>query len=218
MLIPTKKYTSSTSKMMIHPTPSDILFGRGLPYQVHPGNIRMKSIIQKYKALYQSSRKNNKKNITRKVISLLRGGTPPSEESVRFLKQKRTGEDMTWRQASEDDVWNKVSHSLRCTKRFKKKNKARGLKKAPRSPKTQHEGDDDASCQNDSTPAETPKKLPRRVSDATTGYRGNSSGTSTDHQHIAKVGKGNKTECSRPPRSTRTQSKTSSTSSNRLIL
>ena len=149
----------------------------------------MKSITQEYKALYQKSHKNNKKNITRKVISLLRA----SSSEVRFLKQKKTGGEMVWQEASEDEIWNKVSHSLRCMKVFKKDL----LKKPPTSLQPQDCDDNDDM---DLVAARAPKKLPRRVSDATTG----NGASSTQHQPdvtLEAANKNNNSKTGRPRRS-----------------
>ena len=128
--------------MAVHP--KDILFGRGRPFQSHPGNMRMKRILEPYISVYQSAPRHLKTGITKHVIRVLRQGgtgkegcsaqkttgvpgllqrsdkTPPERNHItRFLKQKPQNDNgdsskkLQWVEASEAEIFSKVSHCLR---------------------------------------------------------------------------------------------------------
>ena len=72
--------------VLIKPSPNDCLFGRGRPYQRHPGNIRMLQLVERNKACYQrkETTREEKKHIVKHIIHEMQvtyGG--------RFLKQRQ---------------------------------------------------------------------------------------------------------------------------------
>ena len=76
---------SSMVGCIIQPLPNDCLFGRGRPYQRHPGNVRMLQFVERNKAHYQrkETTRDEKKHIVLRImqeIQVTYGG--------RFLKQQ----------------------------------------------------------------------------------------------------------------------------------
>jgi hypothetical protein len=45
---------------ILHPSPYDVLLGRGRPLQAHPGNLRFHSICNKHREAYKTARKREK--------------------------------------------------------------------------------------------------------------------------------------------------------------
>jgi hypothetical protein len=101
----------------------DILFGRGTGYQCHPGNKRMREIVDWYRGEYHSLHRGNK-HILIKIVydELIEGG-------VRFLKRV-DGED-AWVKADVDVAMQKVSHALRY-----KKSRPKQLAESDKNPST----------------------------------------------------------------------------------
>jgi hypothetical protein len=87
---------------------NDILFGRGRGYQLHPGNKRMREIVDLYRGEYHLLRRGEKHSLIETVYNeLIEGG-------VRFFKPV-DGED-AWVEVDVDAAMQKVSHTLRCKK------------------------------------------------------------------------------------------------------
>lgn len=100
----------------IHPTDSDVLFGRGGRTNHHPGNKRLRSIVETYKCAYEGARKADKPKYSKAIVQALREAEVPS----RFLRMNETTgewEDVGDRRASE-----KVSQTLREKEREEKGN------------------------------------------------------------------------------------------------
>jgi hypothetical protein len=90
----------------------DIVFGRGRGYQNHPGNLRMREIIDKYKTQYHSLKRQEKREMVEGVYNEI------VEDGARFLK-KLEDED-TWVKVDVPVALQKVSHTLRCRKNVEK--------------------------------------------------------------------------------------------------
>lgn len=90
----------------------DIIFGRGKGYQNHPGNQRMREIIDKYKIQYHSMRKLEKRRLVERVYKEI------TEDGAKFLKNV-DGEN-AWVVVDAQVAMQKVSHTLRCRKRAEK--------------------------------------------------------------------------------------------------
>eukprot|EP00980_Cylindrotheca_fusiformis_P003355 scaffold747_cov120-Cylindrotheca_fusiformis.AAC.11 len=87
---------------------SDIVFGRGKGFQNHPGNKRMRDIVEKYKVRYHSLRRAEKRKMVESVYKEI------AEGGARFLK-KVDGEN-AWVMVDAPVAIQKVSHTLRCRK------------------------------------------------------------------------------------------------------
>ncbi|KAL3938861.1 MAG: hypothetical protein SGBAC_006316 [Bacillariaceae sp.] len=86
----------------------DILFGRGKGFQNHPGNQRMREIVEQYKIKYHTLRRTEKQDLIEAVYLEL------TEDGARFLK-KLDKEDV-WVNVDRPVALQKVSHTLRCRK------------------------------------------------------------------------------------------------------
>jgi hypothetical protein len=89
------------------PTDADVLFGRGGRTNHHPGNKRLRMIVDEYKLAYEAARKTDKPKYAKAIVQALREHSTPS----RFLRMNDTTnmwEDVGDRRAAE-----KVSQTLR---------------------------------------------------------------------------------------------------------
>jgi hypothetical protein len=98
------------NQKIVNPGPSDVLFGRGKPYQFHGGNQRLREVVNTYKTDYVASRRYDKLAIAEEIVKGIQGGR--WGESGRFLRRADDGEDY-WIKASHEEAREKVSHALR---------------------------------------------------------------------------------------------------------
>eukprot|EP00934_Nitzschia_sp_Nitz4_P000439 Nitzschia sp. Nitz4//scaffold306_size21755//13825//14808//NITZ4_008591-RA/size21755-processed-gene-0.9-mRNA-1//-1//CDS//3329547117//439//frame0 len=100
----------STSNIILQPNQSDILFGRGRPYQGHFGNRKLREIVDHFRKEYAAARRYDKLAIAEEIVKGLQGGRwgDPS----RFLRRAEDGEDC-WIEVSDVVAREKVSHTLR---------------------------------------------------------------------------------------------------------
>jgi hypothetical protein len=82
----------------VRPKNNDILFGRGKPFQNHPGNRKMLQLIDRYKQQYSESPRDRKRPIVEEIIGLL------SQDGGRFLKRYNEDVNSTW--------WVEVSNQI----------------------------------------------------------------------------------------------------------
>ena len=92
----------------IRPASNDILFGRGKPFQNHPGNRKLILLVDKYKEQYVKSVRDKKRPIVEEIISIL------TQDGARFLK-RYDGDSSSpfWVEASKEVAFDKVSHAFR---------------------------------------------------------------------------------------------------------
>ena len=83
----------------------DVLFGRGKPYQVHPGNIRLAELIEERQVEYNRSNRSDKTSISWEIVHYI------LEQGGRFLKKEETL-DM-WEQVQYVVAREKVAHGFR---------------------------------------------------------------------------------------------------------
>jgi hypothetical protein len=91
---------------------NDIIFGRGKGRQNHPGNERMREIIDEYKVRYHTLKRAEKRQMAENVYKEI------GEGGARFLK-KVDGEN-AWVMVDAPIAIQKVSHTLRCRKNAEK--------------------------------------------------------------------------------------------------
>ena len=102
----------------------DVIFGRGKGLQKHPGNKRMRSIIDRYKVEYHAAKRAEKKDLVVQVYNeIVEGG-------VRFLK--KLDDENTWIVVDEPVAMEKVSHTLRCRRLLKGSAKEKEADAPPR--------------------------------------------------------------------------------------
>lgn len=95
------------SSIDIFPRDEDVLFGRGGRTNHHPGNKRLREIVNKYRDTYNQAKKVDKPKVSKLIVSALRSANPPS----RFL---RMNEDTTlWEDVGDKRAAEKVSQTLR---------------------------------------------------------------------------------------------------------
>lgn len=82
--------------------PSDVIFGRGYKINLHPGNIRYRSLIEDSKDNYDSCGRKSKTLITNKIVSAIK-------TKGRFLKADKYG----WILVTDEAARLKVSHTFR---------------------------------------------------------------------------------------------------------
>ncbi|KAL3925509.1 MAG: hypothetical protein SGARI_005829, partial [Bacillariaceae sp.] len=98
----------------VRPKNNDILFGRGKPFQNHPGNRKMLGLIDQYKQQYAESPRDRKRPIVEEIIGML------TTDGGRFLK--RYSEDVNsnwWVEVTRQVAFDKVSHAFRSRSRPK---------------------------------------------------------------------------------------------------
>jgi hypothetical protein len=101
----------SSSSTSIRPEDTDVLMGRGRPFQSHPGNLRLHRIVNLHKAQYVQSRRYDKLAIAERVVHEIKHGGDGLKPG-RFLRKKEGTED-DWEIAPDLVAREKVSHALR---------------------------------------------------------------------------------------------------------
>jgi hypothetical protein len=93
----------------VRPKNNDILFGRGKPFQNHPGNRKMLQLIDRYKQQYSESPRDRKRPIVEEIIGLL------SQDGGRFLKRYNEDVNSTWWvEVSNQIAFDKVRYVCLC--------------------------------------------------------------------------------------------------------
>jgi len=90
---------------IVLPADVDILLGRGKPFQNHPGNQRMLSLVDKYKERYQAAERKEKHDIVEEVMGIISGS------GGRFLR--RVDYENYWVEVNHPIAYRKVGHAFR---------------------------------------------------------------------------------------------------------
>jgi len=108
---------SLASTRSIAPATNDVLFGRGKRFQNHPGNLRMRKIIRKYKKIYMAQKGQHRKRLVveNAYNEIVCGG-------ARFVKQSE--EKNQWVEVMMHEALEKVAHTIR----YKPRNVKEGSK------------------------------------------------------------------------------------------
>ena len=88
---------------IIVPAHADVLLGRGRPFQLHLGNMRLSQSVTSLLPVYESHTKHEKTAMTKKIVEEIKRG------GGRFLKQN----DGVWEEVSDQVALNKISHTFR---------------------------------------------------------------------------------------------------------
>ncbi|KAK1732394.1 putative AAA ATPase [Skeletonema marinoi] len=91
---------------MIEPTSGDILLGRGVRINNHPGNEAYREIISANAGTYAASTKSDKTSMSTKIVTELLNSNPPR----RFLEKSETGK---WQEVPLKRAATKTSQALR---------------------------------------------------------------------------------------------------------
>jgi hypothetical protein len=98
--------SSRAVQVITVPSRSDVLFGRGMRCQTHPGNIRLKLMMEKLFSRYEGSNKPQKTELATAIVNQVKS------MGTRFLKQKQGG-DLSWEEVDFKTAQAKVSHDFR---------------------------------------------------------------------------------------------------------
>lgn len=102
----------NVSKLVVEPTPRDVLLGRGRGNQLHPGNIRFRAFLNEFQEEYENTPKYTRidtpTEITRRLLA----------DGVRFLRKEDNGGG--WVEISFGEVERKVKQLFRTRKKMKK--------------------------------------------------------------------------------------------------
>merc|ERR1719498_348504 len=106
---PTPNVDAGRGGAILVPEPMDVLSGRGGAVNSHPGNRRYRDLVNFMKAEYlnESTRKNEKTNISANIVWTIRNGTFPG----RFLKQDP--ESKLWHEIGDKAAFRKTGQALR---------------------------------------------------------------------------------------------------------
>eukprot|EP00339_Tiarina_fusa_P022658 CAMPEP_0117011856 /NCGR_PEP_ID=MMETSP0472-20121206/10107_1 /TAXON_ID=693140 ORGANISM="Tiarina fusus, Strain LIS" /NCGR_SAMPLE_ID=MMETSP0472 /ASSEMBLY_ACC=CAM_ASM_000603 /LENGTH=353 /DNA_ID=CAMNT_0004714785 /DNA_START=55 /DNA_END=1117 /DNA_ORIENTATION=+ len=138
--------SSSQRKPTITPTTDDILMGRGWPYQKHPGNQKMRNLVEEHKPIYNMRSRSGKGDLVKELLRKLRNG------GSRFLIRSEEG-NHDWEIASKGEAYEKVCHALR----GKAKQKTKRSPAAELSTCRSVDADDRAPKSNPSIPTGQPQ-------------------------------------------------------------
>ena len=58
--------------IVVKPTEFDVLFGRGKPYQDHPGNLRLHQLVKARKESYMKARRHEKTEIAYNIVEMIK--------------------------------------------------------------------------------------------------------------------------------------------------
>jgi len=90
---------------VVLPADVDILLGRGKPFQNHPGNQRMLTLVDKYRDRYQTAERKEKHDIVEEVMGIISGS------GGRFLR--RVDYENYWIEVTHAIAYRKVGHAFR---------------------------------------------------------------------------------------------------------
>ena len=102
------KTTTTTANHVGVPGRFDVLLGRGKACHDHPGNVRLRHLVEEWADIYSCSCKKQKTRVTREILEMI------SNSSGRFLKESDSG----WIEVSQEVARLKVSHVFRDMPRF----------------------------------------------------------------------------------------------------
>ena len=88
----------------IHPTPGDILFGRGRKVRDHPGNAQFLQLVDHYMAKYEAAGRVDKACIAEIIVRMIK------DAGCRFLKKD---EQEVWGEVPDSEARKKVAHAFR---------------------------------------------------------------------------------------------------------
>jgi len=100
-----QKAAASTPGFLEFPLSTDVLLGRGRPFQEFPGNRRLAMLVEQHRNQYQSSDKLGKTAISLDIVRAIKSG------GGRFLK--RSEEAGGWTVVADGVAREKVSHNFR---------------------------------------------------------------------------------------------------------
>jgi hypothetical protein len=112
---------SATSGFVVDvPRETDVLLGRGHPYQNNTGNKLMLTFVAQYKEEYGSAPREKKRLVANKILDKV------LEKGMRFLRRvQRTDGTGMWEEVNRNVAFEKIWHALRSKDHVPKANKIR---------------------------------------------------------------------------------------------
>ncbi len=142
--VPVSESAFAVTAGAITPRDEDVLFGRGGKTNHHPGNKRLREIVNSYRSIYRQAKKVDKPKVAKLIVGALRAASPPSR-FLRVNEATNQWEDVGDRRASE-----KVSQSLR----EKDKNEREAAARVAAAAAEDEEDDNDAEDSMNDAPVE----------------------------------------------------------------
>ena len=93
-----KKKQSKDTGLIDYPLSTDIVLGRGRPYHLWAGNVRLANLVEERRSVYQKSTRSEKTAISNFVLEIVKGW------NGRFLK--RADEDMEGGGGDDSNILN----------------------------------------------------------------------------------------------------------------
>ncbi|CAJ1968357.1 unnamed protein product [Cylindrotheca closterium] len=90
------------------PSSYDVILGRGQRSTFHPGNVRLRKLVDETKSIYDNSTKSQKTDIAVRLVLTIK-------EQGRFIQESEFG----WEEVTDKDARKKVSHLFRDTSKTK---------------------------------------------------------------------------------------------------
>ncbi len=97
----TKVYTTS------FPSDADVLLGRGVAGNRHPGNIAFRKLVNSRKALYQSEGKKEKRTVAKSIVQAVK------DQEGRFLEKSKHSTNSCWVEIDDEKAIAKACQALR---------------------------------------------------------------------------------------------------------
>lgn len=111
------------NRIIDRPNSFDVLCGRGKAIQSHPGNIILHRIVDKECERYHSAPRLNRRSIANEIVQAIKNSKQRFEQQIpgRFIRQEKDHGDAGggghggayWKEISEDEARDKVSHCFR---------------------------------------------------------------------------------------------------------
>ena len=99
------------------PSAFDVLFGKGTPFQDHPGNIRFRSKILEHQKRYEKAGRGEKLRVAQAIVGII------IQNGGMFLKPDSMG---SWVSVDNNTARAKVSYSFRTARKMSKKQSLSG--------------------------------------------------------------------------------------------
>ena len=111
---------SVASTTILKARPEDILCGRGKPFQNHPGNKKMLTLVAEHKQAYCKEKRERKRVFAEKIVKMI------NKSGARFLKRVEALSDSSsvhFEIVDQEIAFEKVMHALRSKDRSSEKRK-----------------------------------------------------------------------------------------------
>jgi len=115
--VPNLSSSEDFGEWVCGPSENDVILGRGQRSNLHPGNIRLRRLVEDAKGIYDKSTKRGKTDIAARIVVAI-------QLQGRFLQESGLG----WVEVNDKAARQKVSHAFRDTCKKKKKKRPSATK------------------------------------------------------------------------------------------